>query len=109
MISIIQGSKASFIVRLRDSNDDPVNLTGLTAAETCFLKSDGTELTLGLSTGIAVSGNPLLGKLLISLTAAQTSLLDTQDPGVLELSFTISGDPIKVRIMNAYEILESVC
>ena len=75
---IITGNQASFLVRLKNAvTGDPYDLTGVYDIQTCFLNGDGTELMLGIqapNSGIAVVGNPVIGKIQITLTAAQTGL-----------------------------------
>lgn len=109
-VQIIKGSKAQLIVRLRDVNDDPYDLTGVTEIQTCFQNEDGTETVIKLTTsGIAIIGNPILGKISINLTASNTNLLSTADVGILELAITTSGDPTKLQVPGAYEVDASVC
>lgn len=109
-VDIIQGGKVTLTIRLVDSlTGDPFDLTGVTAIETCFLNADATELMLALGTGIIILGNPILGKIAISLTAAQTALLDLVSLATLELAVTTSGDPIKIQIPQVYSVLQSEC
>ncbi len=114
--SIIQGGRTDasqnpFIVRLKTDliTMDPFDLTGVSAITCCFMKQDGTDLVLSLGSGISIVGNPLLGKLLITLTAAQTALLNEVAFATLELAITFSGDPLKVQILNAYEVVTADC
>jgi hypothetical protein len=112
LFQIIPGGKASLQVDLLnpDNNDRPYDLTGLTAASTCFDNADGTELVLTLVAGIVVVGNAILGQLAINLTAAQTALLAQVDNGTLELSLTFgSSDPVKCQIPNAFQVLSAAC
>lgn len=115
MQTIIQGSKATLLIRLIQSTNgiqgDPVDLTGITEITTCFQKADGTELMLSFTGGaVSILGSPLLGKLSISLTAAQSALLALVDTAVLEISLIYSGgDPVKVQIVSAYSVVASMC
>jgi hypothetical protein len=108
MIEIIRGSQITFYVRLKNPRTkDPIDLTNLTAAEIILENLDGTELTLSLGSGIAVSGNALLGKLAISLTSAQAQALALVQGITLEPSLTFgTADPVKTRILNAYSVVE---
>lgn len=106
---IKQGGKAVISVKLRDLNDDPVPLAQFTAISTCFRNYDGTDLSVDLTAGIAIDGDPLLGKLLITLTAAQTTLLYPVDDATMQLSLTTTGDPEKIDIVNAYSVLATLC
>lgn len=115
MQTIIQGGAKTLNVRLLQKINgvvgDPVDFTGVTQISTCFLKSDGTELMLSLTgLAIAIVGSPLLGRLSIALTSAQTALLAAIENGTLELTITYGIlDPIKVRILGAYEVVETEC
>lgn len=115
MYKIIKGSRTDinppFIVRLTDeSTKDPFNFTPVTAITACFKNADDTELVVSLVAGIVVSGSPFIGKLRFELTAAQTALLAAvEEPVTLELTITITGDPFKVKIPNAYTVEESEC
>lgn len=109
---IYQGGKAVFQVNiLNKETRTPFDLTGATQIHTCFTNDDGTELMLSLSSGVTIQGNPILGQILISLTAAQTALLIPVQLGTLELAITLllGSDPIKTQILNAYDVLASVC
>ena len=112
---IIQGSQETLMVRLKNIANgiegDPVDLTTITEIKTCFQNADGTELMLTKTGGaISVLGNPVLGKISIALTAAQTTLLAVTSIATLEISLIFSGaDPIKIQISKAYTVLPSVC
>lgn len=111
MVTIIQGGKKSFVVRvLSQATGDPYSLTGVTEITACFMKADGTELmkTFTASGGITVV-TALLGKLAIALTAAETALLAPVDSAVLELAIDLGSGPEKVQIPDAYEVIASVC
>lgn len=109
-IKIIQGGEMTFFVRLiNKQTGDPFDLTGATAITTCFYNTDGTELNLSLGSGISIVSPAPIGKLQISLSAAQTALLDVISDQILEISVEFGGDPTKIQIFNAYSVLESVC
>lgn len=111
MFKIRQGGKAVLPFRLRDKNDDPIDLTTVTAISTCFKNISGPNLAVSLTGGIAIIGNPILGKIEITLTAAETALLaPCADGADLELSVTLgTDDPIKSVLLNCYGVIESVC
>lgn len=116
MQNLIQGSKATMTIRLVQQVNgfvgDPVDLTGITEVKTCFLQADGvTETMLTLTGGaITILGNPVLGKLAIALTAAQTAALAVMSNSTLELALIYgSTDPVKVQIPNAYAVVPTGC
>jgi hypothetical protein len=109
MINIIKGEDKDIIVRLGSrSTGDPYDLTAATPITCCFLNADKTFLTLGLATGIAIT-TALLGKLTLTLTAAQTALLAEVANATLELSITKSSKIVKVQIPKAYSVVAKVC
>lgn len=114
MYQIIQGGKAIIPIRLTDqSTGDPYDLTSVAEIKTCFQNSDGSELMVTKTGGaISVVGNPILGKLQIALSSAQTALLDEVDEGTgtLEIAITVgSSDPFKFWIPGAYSVSPSQC
>lgn len=115
MQNIIQGGLTNIAVRLQQVLNgvigDPVDLTGVTEIVTCFQNTDGTEVTLTLTGGaVTILGNPILGKIGIQITAAQTTLMKVTDGDTLELAITYgSADPVKTQIPNAYAVLQSQC
>lgn len=108
-VEIVQTRQIVFNVKLRDANDDPYDLTPVTAISICFTNADGTDLVLSLSAGISVVGNPVLGVVQVALTAAQTNLLDLVDSATLELALITTGDPVAVLIPGAYDVVGSQC
>lgn len=113
MTEIIQGGKAEMTVRLiNGQTQDPFDLTTMSDIKTCFENTDGTELMLSLLTGeIAIVGNPLIGKITISIPSAKTELMKVEKSGILELSLilTVGSDPLKVQIQNAYAVSQGQC
>lgn len=109
-VPIVQKYAAVIPLRLVDPNTKrPYDLSAVTALKTCFRNQDGTELMLSLGSGIAVVGNPILGELTVSVTAAQSALLEATDVETLELGITTTGDPIPALIPMAYQVLASRC
>lgn len=114
---IYQGSqpKPPFIVKLLQSDQpgaDPVDLTGVDEIVVCFPNEDGSDTELKLSDAeIEIVGNPILGKINILYTAAQSALFKTSESSTLEVAVTDDGetDPWKVQIPHAYSVLASLC
>jgi len=114
MVNIIQGSKGQITVRLYQGANgvigDPIDLTGITEIESCFDNADGTELSLLETTGgIVILGSPLLGKIQLVFTSAQTALLAIVEHETLELKLTYAGDPQKILVKDAYAVVSSRC
>jgi len=110
-VTIIQGGHRIFTVLLIDpATKSPLDLTSATSISTCLYNADGTELDLNLTSGITILTPANLGKIQISLSAAQTALLRTVGLTPLEVAVSIaSGDPVKCQIANAYIVSQSVC
>lgn len=113
MVNIIQGGKKQFTVRISsESTKDPLDLTTVAEITTCFKTSDSEnpELMLSLTGGdIAVIGDPLLGKIQITLNDTDTAGLGLVDNETLELAIDLGAGPLKLQIPNAYSVIESVC
>lgn len=74
---IVQGSDRTLKLTIRESNGDPLDLTAVTEITACFKKPDGTFLQVTLSGGrVSVVGNPLLGKIEVSLTDVDTAAIE---------------------------------
>lgn len=110
-VDIVQGSgvvlNCKFLYR---GSLDPLDLTGITEIETCFLNDDGTELMLSLTGGgIAVYGDPILGKVSITLTGVETDALAQDQLATLQVKFTFGGEPVVLQIPRAYNVLATAC
>jgi hypothetical protein len=115
IVKIIQGGAKIFTVRLDDEKQDqPFDFTGVVQITTCFFNTDTTELMLTLSGspgGIAIVGDPKIGKLQISISSTQAALLQESEdqPQTLELSVDFGTGPQKFQIPNAYIVKATVC
>lgn len=89
-------------------NDDPLDLTAATVISACFPNEDNTELTLGLGTGIAVVSG-ILGKLSVTITAAQSALLAPRDRMSIDFVVTIAGKVQTYTVPRALTILDRSC
>lgn len=91
-ITIIQGSDVIINVELFDSSacgdcKTPFDLTGFTSGTAEFLNADTTTLSVPVSVVSLV-----LGQLTVSLSDAQTALLNVGEAQPMEIQLTISGD-----------------
>lgn len=111
MFNIIQGGIKDFTVRINSvASGDPLDLTSVVEISTCFKNADGTELMLTKTGGdIVVVGDPLLGKIKVSLSDVETALLGLVDNETLEVTVDLGAGPLKVQIPNAYSVIESIC
>lgn len=102
------GADVSFVVRLRDSEtDDPIDLTNTSSVSLVIPKADGTYLTLTLGDGIAISSPATIGKLNVTILAANTSLLEV---GILsfEVTMVTNGSTQIVQFQSALSVLDSI-
>jgi hypothetical protein len=108
-VNIIKGEDKDITVRLESkASGDPYDLTSVTAITCCFANADASKLSLSLSAGIVVV-TALIGKITITLTAAQTALLAEVSNATLEISTTKAGKIAKTRIEKAYSVIAKIC
>lgn len=107
-VVITQGADASFVVRIiAKETKDPVDLSNASSVVAQFLNRDGTYLSLSLTGGITIQSPATIGKLLITLSAAQTALLQN---GVnsFQVTFVISGVTSVVQFSGSINVLLSL-
>lgn len=109
MVSIIQGEDKEIFVRVTDSNGDPLDITNHSEITACFLNADNTLLSLSLGLGIDKETPFAIGKIKITITAAQSLLLAEVKNTTLELALTNAGLINKVQIKSAYSVIAKVC
>lgn len=85
---LYQGQNKSIVIRLRDENDDPWDLTGKVVI--AQLKINKVETNIQCT----VSGNPLLGKVVLALTDEQTALLKAGDLPIVINVGTYAAPPV---------------
>lgn len=89
-------------------NDDPLDISAATVITACFPNEDGSELTLGLGTGITLLYGPL-GKLTATITATQSALLAPRDRMDVDFVVTIAGKTQTYSVPRALTILDRSC
>jgi hypothetical protein len=107
MIEIIQGEDKVIIARLKDENNDPVDLTNASAISVSFAQSDDTDLELHLAAGITVP-TPLLGIFHITLTDTQTALLTPVSNATMQVKVTIASSDKLIQLQRAYSVIENL-
>jgi hypothetical protein len=115
MINIVQGEDKDFVIRLTDGvTKDPVNLTNLTEATICILKTDRTKLAVVLTSATA-NGSQLstlsvsLGKIQVSLTKEDTATLKPCSAADLEITLDLDGSRRKVIFPDSISIIQTRC
>lgn len=107
-IKFSQGEDVEITVRLRESTGDPLDLTTATDIHTCFLNLDGTKLALSVGSGVSVV-SAVLGKILITVTAAQSALLRPVVNGDLEVTVDMPSNKRKKLFERVLTIQKSAC
>jgi len=107
---IIKGSDRTLRVTIRYTNGDPVDLTNKDEITACFKKEDGTSLEVTLTGGAVVKvGNPLLGKIDITLTDTETSLLEASQKANFKVILDEGTTRDIVRFTQQIDIFEGDC
>ena len=100
--TIVQGSSKAIDLYLRDENDNPIDLTDLTAFVANVHATTGAPVSISLSASeVVVVGSPLLGHVQLQFPAAKTALMAltnfdaTNNPLYtnIEIQVTITGNP----------------
>lgn len=89
-VIIDQGANWQVNLSYKDSNGDPVNLTGYTAQLQLRTSYDAALASLNLSTGSGITITANSGLIAINATASQTGALVAGDY-VYDLEITLSG------------------
>lgn len=106
MIEITQGERKEIIIRVRDSEGDPIDFTSLSSAKVCLLKNDNTYLDVALTP----SGSPLIGKLSGVVTAANSDLLKPINGGNAELHMDFGGGDVRIKqLKGAVTVHKGLC
>lgn len=90
------GSKLINVFMIRESTNEPLDLTTATQIEAIFRKSDRTLLTLNLTSGIT-RVNDVGGKFRVTLTPAQTLELEENERQDWEVAVTFSATEKYIR------------
>jgi len=121
-IEIIRGESKQIIVKLRDENDDPIDLTSCTEIVASVPDATPPGLTSISLTGseIVVQGSPLLGVVALNFPSASTLLMGLTNYDAetnplyttLQISVTITSNPafnpnIK-KIANAVNVIDPI-
>jgi len=110
MITIVQGEDVDVIIRFELENEDAFDLSTVTAIEACFKKTDGTSLVKTLGSGVEIVGaQPQNGKIKISLTDAETSLLKIGQKQHIEVKLSEGIKDKIVQFPNELEVKARLC
>lgn len=107
VINIVKGEDKLITIRvISKTSEEPYDLTGA-AITAKFMKTDGTALSKAVGTGITIV-NPLAGKMEISLSDTDTTLLKDGEYQDFEIAVTISSNTSILqfrKVLNIYEKL----
>lgn len=111
---IYKGSDRDVNVTIRDQNGDPFDLTNITHITACFDAADGTKVQFTLAdTEIAINGNAVLGKLIITMSDTKTALLEAGERVDFEVILDEGVHPTGIRkyaqFKQLIDIIETGC
>ena len=117
MINITQGENKTFTVTVRDQDGNPFDLTTFTKFKVCLLLVDGatylevTEVANANGSVVAILGNPILGKLQVTLNFNDTASLFVGTGLDVGLVLNNAGetDPRPKRGEGVLNVYEAVC
>jgi hypothetical protein len=115
MVRIVKGENATFTIRLRDQDGDPFDLTPFDQFRVCLPGIGETPVqvteTVNVSGSVAaVAGNPILGKITVTVKAPDTGVLgfgERQDVD-LELNNATTPNPRRTRFKAVLNV-EQFC
>lgn len=113
-VKIVKGEDRDLTVQLKDGDGKNLDLTSYAGGapaniEACFV-STGAAITADLNGGsIAINGSNDCGNITISLTAAQTALLDDAEKD-FEINLTNASSKLRiVQLKGVLEVVEQIC
>jgi hypothetical protein len=107
---IIQGADDTIISKIVDADNDPYDLTGFTEIKACFVKSDGSILTLTETGGDISCPNPASGMITIAVNDVNSALLKTVEKGNFEVLITgATGLITIVQFLKKLTVLARKC
>lgn len=109
-INIIRESDREFSVRITiKETGDPFDLTGVSQIKAYFPKTDGTALEKNLSpSGAIVVLNALAGKIKITLSEADTALLNVGEAQSFEVEIQIGSITSIVQFVESLNVIDRV-
>lgn len=106
-IRVVQGEDKTIDLKIRDSDNDPFDLTGYTTIVAKFKNTDGSLLSLAVGTGVTVL-SAVLGRLQLNLSDAQTALLKAGEFLDFELQITIGTSTRIVQFLRSIHVKKQI-
>ena len=110
---IIQGSDRTLKVTMRDVNGDGIDISAETEITACFKKIDGTYLEITLTSGQITKTDVNLGKIQITLTDADTALIEAGTRVDFKVKLDVGAHPGGtrriVRFDQQIDVLDGDC
>ena len=106
--TLYRGDDLSQAIQL-NLNGDPLDLSGMgTTVSVCLPNEDGSELTLTLGAGISLLAAQF-GKIVFTISAAQSALLALRDRMDLDFVTVIAGKTQTYSVPRALTVLDRSC
>ena len=106
-IEINRGEDKTISLRIRDSVNDPIDLTTLSAATATF-KGETSDVSVTLGSGITVE-NAVLGKIQVVLTETQSALLKVGNNQDFSICLEFGADIKKKKLPRAINVIDPDC
>jgi hypothetical protein len=106
--SIFLGDAKTMPMKLvYQQNGNPFDLTDCTEIVVNIQNTDGSYTQLKLSlTEVAITSPPTNGRLTDTITSEESALLNVGENQNVDVTFTISSNPMTVRFWNALSVFE---
>jgi len=114
-VLITRGEKVSYLIRLRDESGDPVDLNAYDEFKVCHEGDDGSAVVASQTavgdTVVVVDGDPLIGRLKVTLSEASTALLKVDELQDIDIELDNSGSPgaRRRRLKRVLTVEDSIC
>jgi hypothetical protein len=104
-VEITKGEDKVLILRIRDVNTDPFDLTALSGAEATF-KGATADVVKTLGAGVTVNGDPLLGKINITLDEADTAALKSGTNQDFKIKLELGADTYIKKLTRVLNVID---
>ena len=107
-VKIIQGEDRTLTVLLKQTGGLAYDLTGATEITACFVGTSGTISKTLTATQISIVGSADCGKITITLTDADTALLEEGTQG-FTVDVEVGTDKRTINVANSILVEARIC